>query len=730
VSDYRAFLATKLPRSIASGIAVGDLHPSLFGFQQGITGWALRHGRAAIFADTGLGKTRMQVEWLSKVVQPGERGLIFAPLAVAEQTITEAAKLGIEIHFADATRTEPGLYITNYEKLHRFDPDAFAAVVLDESSILKSVDGKTREQLIREWTGVNYRLCCTATPAPNDIAELANHAEFLGVRRRAEMLAEFFTHDDTGWRLKGHAERAFYDWMATWSVYIRRPSDLGFDDEDFELPPLRVRDEIVHVDLEPGDGMLFPDLAGGIKGARTARKQSVEERVDRAAEIVRQSPGQWLIWAGLNAEQDAIAARLGEDCVSISGTTPIEDRVALYQRWASGDVQTLVSKASIFGFGVNMQHCHQVLFLGTDYSFESYYQAVRRCWRYGQSEPVDVAIVISDQEGRVADSLRTKEREHLDTAERVIASMRDAERREVLADATAAVDEAPATYVEGDRYRLWNGDCIEVMGSLPDASVHLSLHSPPFAGLYVYSPSARDVGNVRDYEQFFEHYRYAVDQLRRITVPGRRACVHVAQVSTTKATHGEIGWFDFRAETVKLYRECGWIYDGEICIQKNPQAQAIRTHSKALLFAQLKRDRSWLRPAMADYILLFRAPGENPIAITEDQVENEDWISWAHPIWTDIRETEVLPYTGARDQRDERHITPLQLEVCRRCVRLWSQPGEVVLDPFAGVGTVPFMAAKHERVGWGIELKQSYFAQARRNLSAATDQLSLLDHAG
>lgn len=262
---------------------------------------------------------------------------------------------------------------------------------------------------------------------------------------------------------------------------------------------------------------------------------------------------------------------------------------------------------------------------------------------------------------------------------------------------------------------------------MPDASVHLSLHSPPFAGLYVYSPSARDVGNVRDYRQFFEHYRYAVEQLRRITVPGRRACVHVAQVSTTKATHGEIAWYDFRAETVKLYQDCGWLYDGEIVIQKNPQAQAIRTHSKSLLFAQLRRDRSWLRPAMADYILLFRAPGDNPVPITDDQVENEDWISWAHPVWTDIRETEVLPYTGARDQRDERHITPLQLEVCRRCIRLWSQPGEVVLDPFAGVGTVPYQAAKAGRMGWGIELKPSYYAQARRNLSAATDQLSLLD---
>lgn len=438
MSTYQEFLSSKFPRPVDSGIHVDAIHPSLFGFQQAIVRWALRRGRAAVFADTGLGKTRMQVEWLRQMVGNDGRGLIFAPLAVAEQTVAEAAKLGIEIRFADQTPMEPGLYITNYEKLHRFNAEAVNAVVLDESSILKSVDGKIRERLIREWTAVPYRLCCTATPAPNDIAELANHAEFLGIRRRAEMLAEFFTHDDTGWRLKGHAERAFYDWMATWSVYIRRPSDLGFEDEDFELPPLRVRDEVVPVQLDPADGMLFPDVVGGLSAMREARRQSIGPRVDHAAAIICSTPGQWLVWAGLNAEQDAIAKALGAECVSISGATPLEDRVSLYRRWADGDARVLVSKASIFGFGVNMQHCHQVLFLGADYSFESYYQAVRRCWRFGQSEPVDVAIVISDQEGKVAESLRAKERDHLNTAERVIDSMREAERREVLEDDTAA----------------------------------------------------------------------------------------------------------------------------------------------------------------------------------------------------------------------------------------------------------------------------------------------------
>lgn len=729
VASYSNFLAGKLPRPLSSGMEPQDPHPSLFGYQRAIVRWAVRRGRAAVFADTGLGKSRAQCAWLRQMVGADQRGLILAPPAVGEQTIREAAALGITVAMAADTPAEPGLYVTNYEKLHRFEPSAFAAVVCDESSILKSVDGKTRGRLIADWTCVPYRLCCTATPAPNDVAELANHAEFLGVCRRAEMLAEFFTHDDSGWRLKGHAERAFYDWMATWSVYIRRPSDLGFDAEDFTLPPLQVREEVVAVALAPGDGMLFPDLVGGLKGAREARRQSLTDRVDRAAETMHKDGEQWVVWAGLNDEQDAIARAMGAECVSIEGSTPLDERVRLFRRWESGEVRVLVTKASIFGFGLNLQFCRRMLFLGVDYSFESYYQAVRRCWRFGQREPVEVVLVISDKEGRVADSLRQKEREHLQTAERVVESMREAERREVVGDGPEECDESPRGYAAGDLYRLWHADCIEAMSAMSSESVHLSLHSPPFAGLYVYSPSARDVGNVRGYEEFFDHYRYAVEQLHRLTVPGRRAAVHVAQVSTTKATHGEIGWFDFRAETVRLYQSCGWIYDGEIVINKNPQAQAVRTHSKALLFVQKTRDRSWLRPAMADYVLLFRKPGDNPVPITEDEVSNNDWIEWAHPIWTGIRETEVLPYTGAKEQRDERHITPLQIEVCRRCVRLWSQPGEVVLDPFCGIGTVPYVAAQHRRYGWGIELKSGYFAQAVRNLDSASAQTSLFPEA-
>lgn len=278
----------------------------------------------------------------------------------------------------------------------------------------------------------------------------------------------------------------------------------------------------------------------------------------------------------------------------------------------------------------------------------------------------------------------------------------------------------------GHDWALYHGDSAEVLSGLPADSVGLSMHSPPFAQLYTYSASPRDMGNCRNYEDFFVHYRYVVDELLRVTKPGRRACVHVQQIAMTKVMQGVIAWRDFRAEVVRLYCERGWIYHGEIVIDKDPQAQAIRTKSKTLLFVQLHKDSSWSIPAMADYILLFRAPGENAEPVVPD-VTNEEWIRWARPIWYDIRETDTLQAAAARAERDEKHIAPLQLETVRRCVRLWSNPGDVVLDPMAGIGTVPFVAVQRGRRGVGVELKPEYFQLACQHLQAATDQLSLLE---
>ena len=269
-----------------------------------------------------------------------------------------------------------------------------------------------------------------------------------------------------------------------------------------------------------------------------------------------------------------------------------------------------------------------------------------------------------------------------------------------------------------EKWAAYCGDSCEVLRGLKDQSVGLSIHSPPFAGLYVYSASDRDLGNCADYATFMAHYRFIIAEVLRVTKPARRACVHVQQVTTTKATHGVIGWRDFRADVVRAYVEAGWVYDGEVVIDKDPQAQAIRTKSKALMFVQKNKDSTWSRPAMADYVLLFRAPGESTEPVATD-VTNEEWILWARPVWYGIRESETLNAAEARGENDERHMTPLQLETIRRCVRLWSNPGDVVLSPCAGIGSEGFEALKLGRRFVGVELKPEYFRVMVRNLEHA-----------
>lgn len=422
---------TRVPPSF--GHEPSNMHPMLFDFQSAVARWAIRRGRAAIFADCGLGKTLMQLEWIR---QSGERGLIAAPLAVAEQTIREAAKIGMVVRKVDRPEDGPGIQITNYEKLRHFVGHPYDAIVLDESGILKSLDGKTRTMLLREFTGVPRRLCCTATPAPNDLSELANHAEFLGIMSRVEMLATFFVHDsdtsgDGGWRLKGHAVDEFWAWMAKWSVYIRKPSDLGFDDGAFLLPDLTIRQETVASGWKPA-GMLFAAGLGGIGDRRDARRSTIDVRVERSVELIRSDGDQWLVWCGLNAEGDAIEDALGESCVQIAGADDDGAKVANLNRWLSGDVRVLVSKPSIFGFGLNFQQAHKMLFLGIGDSYEQYYQAIRREWRFGQKQSVDVVIVTSDAEQCVAENVRRKERDAAEMAEEIVKHAKSSMTSEVM----------------------------------------------------------------------------------------------------------------------------------------------------------------------------------------------------------------------------------------------------------------------------------------------------------
>lgn len=720
-TDYHEFLARKTLRAESHGRTPRDTSGVLYPFQRAIVEWAIRKGRAAIFADCGLGKTLMQLEW-ARQCGAGGKTLIVAPLAVAEQTIAEADKLDMTVERVTSPTDAP-FQITNYQRLRAFVGADYQAIVLDESSILKSLDGKTRTLLLSEFTRPQYRLACTATPAPNDIAELGNHSEFVGALPRVEMLASFFVHDEQTWRLRGHARDAFWRWCASWSCYVRRPSDLGFPDDGFVLPSIEIRDEVVASDYRP-EKSLFS--LGGIHERREARRQSIEGRAARTAEMIAESEGQWLVWCDLNDEGRALASLLGDDCVLVEGADTDDDKIAREQRWRRGEVRTLIAKPSMFGFGMNWQHCARMAFLGLGDSYERYYQAIRRCWRFGQTQPVECVVVLGSTEGSVAANVRRKEADSERTAAGVVEHMREAMTDEMGVNAGRQRQEYVENVARGDGWELRLGDCVERIREIPDASVGLSVFSPPFASLYTYSASDRDMGNAGTFDQFYRHFDFLIPELLRVTMPGRRCCVHVQQISTTKATHGVIGWRDFRAECVQHFVAAGWVYDGEVVIDKDPQAQAIRTRSKALLFVQKNKDSSWSRPAMADYILLFRHPGDNPIPVVPD-VSNEEWICWARPIWYGIRESDTLQAAEARDPDDERHICPLQLETIERCVRLWSNPGELVLSPFAGIGSEGVVSVRKGRRFTGIELKPGYWKVATKNLQACNRQVGLFD---
>lgn len=411
--DYQEFLKQKQIIVPPTGIEpVEPINPKLFDFQKDITIWALKKGRAAIFAGCGLGKTFMQLEWSRHIFEhTGGMILIFAPLSVAGQTVTEGQKLGVNVTLC---RTQddckPGINITNYEMLEHFDLSKFTGLVLDESSILKSYSGVFRNRIIELSRNIPYLLACTATPAPNDYMELGNHSEFLGVMTRAEMLSMFFVHDggDTQkWRLKGHAVKRFWEWVASWAVMLQKPSDLGYSDDGFELPPLNIKQVTVKVD-QPNTGGLFAVEALTLQERQTARRETSEDRAAACAEIVNPSDESWINWCNLNLESELLTKFI-DGSVEIRGSDTNEKKEQVAKEFISGQVKKLISKPSIFGWGMNWQHCHNMTFVGLSDSFEEIYQAIRRCWRFGQKHPVNVYIIVSETEGAVVTNIKRKE---------------------------------------------------------------------------------------------------------------------------------------------------------------------------------------------------------------------------------------------------------------------------------------------------------------------------------
>jgi len=749
MQDYDEFLKTKQYKLRNFGVDIdrSSIHPKLFEWQKDIVKWACKKGRCAIFLDTGLGKTFVQLEWARLL---GQNTIIIAPLSVARQTVREALKIDIpQICYvrsqSDITSTN-NLWITNYEMLDQFDFSQFGAVVLDESSILKSISGKTRQRLTELCKSVPYRLCCTATPAPNDNMELGNHTEFLGICKMQEMLSMFFVNANkehtitlgdktyrkkgsnrggTEWRLKHHAEKPFFEWLSSWAITMTKPSDLGYNDDGFILPPLNIKPIVIHSDYCPTDQLFFTQLHG-ITDRVKVRKDTIDNKIAQLKDIVSSSDGQWIIWCGLDDESSKATAAI-DGAVEIKGSHTLEYKIKALEDFQDGNIRIIVVKPKIAGFGMNFQNASNMIFLGLNDSWETYYQCIRREWRYGQAKPVNVYLIMHEVEDAIYQNIMRKDA----MAKRLIGSLIE-QVKEYEKGELGIIMETEKPYTEktvnGTNWTAMLGDSCVRLKEIKDNTIDLSIYSPPFADLFTYTDTERDLGNSRDWNEFFSHYNFIIKEVLRVTKPGRLTCVHTSDIPAMANRDGYIGLRDFPGAVIRAYENEGWVFTGRAFIQKNPQSQAIRVKSKALLFVQLRKDSSDSRPALIDQILLFKKEGDNAVPVTpveNGEIDNETWIEWANGIWLGIHETDTLQFSKAREADDEKHICPLQLGTIERCIKLYSNPGETILTPFGGIGSEAYQSLKFNRKAIAIELKQSYFDVMVKNLQSIESQSNM-----
>lgn len=726
MTKYSEFLESKKIKSQDYGFQVENLNPMLFDFQKDIVRWALKKGRAALFLDCGLGKTGMQLEWASKVcAQTKGKVLILAPLSVVAQTQREGEKFGVPVKVC-ATQADcmDGVNITNYEKLNHFEPTEFIGIVLDESSILKSYDSKTRTQIIESFGDTPYRLACTATPAPNDYMELGNHAEFLGTMSRTEMLSMFFVHDGgetQKWRLKGHAESKFWEWIASWGIVMRKPSDLGYKDNDFKLPPLEVKELVVKSKIL--DGYIVAMEAQTLQERQAARRESISERVKACAEIVNASDKQWIVWCDLNSESDALKRAI-KGSVEVKGSDSETHKKQVPIDFVDGKIRVVISKPSIYGFGMNLQNCSEMAFVGLSDSYESFYQSVRRCWRFGQKNKVTAYVVISEAEGSVADNIRRKESDAENMAVEMVKHTQSILSEEIHSTKRSVMDYK--TEIEtGENWEFALGDSCETIKAIPNDSLHYSIFSPPFASLYTYSNSDRDMGNCKGSDDFIQHFNFLVKELFRCIMPGRLVSFHCMNLPTSKTHHGYIGIQDFRGDLIRLFQNAGFIFHSEVVIWKDPVTAMQRTKALGLLHKQIKKDSTMSRQGIPDYLVTMRKPGENTERVehTNESFPVDLWQRYASPVWFDINPSKTLQRQSARADEDERHICPLQLEVIERAIQLWTNQGDVVYSPFGGIASEGFQAVKMGRKFVGCELKESYWIQGVQNLKNIEDEM-------
>ena len=721
MQQYKEFLETKRKSFLESGFDIkeSELNPNLKDFQKYGVKIALRKGKFAFFFDCGLGKTFCQLEWAKQVnKKTGKKVLILAPLAIVEQTKDEAVKFGISLDCFD---------ITNYDQLKNIDTSIYSGVVLDESSILKGKDGKLSNLIIETFKGTPYKLCCTATPSPNDHIELGMHVEFLSYDTYENMKAMFFLQDqkiksNDKWRLRKHAEDDFWKYVSLWSMAIDNPATLGFDSDGYNLPEIEYIEHIIEV--ENNSDNLFGGIAVSATDLHKDLNRSFDLRIEKTLELVNSNDNQWIVWGLKNMETDSLA-KLIDNSVNVQGSDTPEYKAKHLNGFAKNQFKTLITKTSIASFGMNYQQCNQMIFMSYDFKFEAFYQAVRRCYRFGQKNKVVVHILIPESQINVRQTILEKEKQHFERISEM--SKYSAETNYKKQKSKVMINNKE---IKTDQYHLINGDCVQETAKLADNRADLVVFSPPFAELYVYSDKEEDMGNVSDYKQFEEHFRYLIPQLKRVLKSGRICAIHCMDLPIQKGKEGYIGLRDFSGMLIDWFQNEGFIYHAKVTLWKNPVTEMQRTKALGLLHKTIKKDSVMSRVGIPDYVLFFRNEGDNEVPITHqdkdpsrlDYLPVDLWQKYASPVWMDIDYSRTLQYRSGRDGNDEKHICPLQLDTIERILHLYSNEGETILSPFGGIGSEGCCAIKMNRKSISIELKESYFKINEANHKAFTTE--------
>lgn len=828
--EYLEFLKSKIKLAPESGFEVdpAELSTALKPHQRASVLWALKGGRRALFQSFGLGKTVEQLEFCRLVVKhQGGKALIVLPLGVRQEFSRDAEKLlGMDppeyVRTMDEVRAAKGnILMTNYERVRDgdIDPSQFMATSLDEASVLRSFGSKTYQTFLDKFRGVRYKLVNTATPSPNKYKELIHYAGYLEVMDTGQALTRFFQRDSTkanNLTLYPHKEDEFWLWVSSWALVLTRPSDLGFDDAGYALPPLEVRRHVVSEGYgnavnRDGQGMLMSDVTASLMDAAREKRDSIDIRVAKAKELVNSEPeANFILWHDLEAERHAIKAALPE-VVDIYGAMDYDERERRVIDFAEGRSRLFATKKSLSGSGCNFQyHCHRAVFVGIDYEFNDFIQAIHRIYRFLQEERVVVDIICTEAEDPIYRALMAKWRQH----EYLQDKMRDIVKKYGLNAGAAQLVMARSIGVErveikGTSWTAVNNDCVEETGRMEENSVGLICTSIPFSNHYEYTPSYNDFGHNEDTEKFFEQMDYLTPNLLRVLKPGRVFACHVKdRVLFGNATGMGMPTMEpFHAMCIKHYMDHGFAYFGMITVVTDVVRENNQTYR--LGWTEQCKDGTKMGVGCPEYILLFRklptdrskAYADEPVRKTKEEYTRAQWQldahgfwrssgdrlvtkeelekmpvdllqeafrkysrdsvysykyhvslakaldkdgklpatfmvvapgSWTEQVWDDINRMRTLNTTQSQ-RRQQMHVCPLQLDIVDRLINRYSSPGDLVLDPFGGLGTVALEAVKAGRRGYTIELNHEYFRDAvgyLKEFDAKEDNISLFDMLG